>query len=166
MPRFPMIAGLLTTLACGGLLAMPALGELYKWTDAEGKVHYSDRPPPPNVKQSTTVKPRSPEPATPTAAPEAEGTPAAGPKTLVEQDAEFNRRRVEAAEREAAEKKAAKEAAEKKKNCEAAKAQLARVQSGTRITRYNEKGETVYLSDAEIAQETARAKQVVDSWCK
>jgi len=164
MPRFHMITGLLTTLACGCLLAMPALGDLYKWTDAEGKVHYSDQPPPPNVKQPITVKPRSP--ATPTAAPEAEGTPAAGPKTLVEQDAEFNRRRVEAAEREAAEKKAAKEAAEKKKNCEAAKAQLARVQSGTRITRYNEKGETVYLSDAEIAQETARAKQVVDSWCK
>jgi len=166
MPRFPMIAGLLTALACGCLLAMPALGELYKWTDAEGKVHYSDQPPPPNVKQPVTVKPRSPGPATPTAAPEAEGTPAAGPKTYVEQDAEFNRRRVEAAEREAAEKKAAKEAAEKKINCEQANAQLARVQSGARITRYNENGETVYLSDAEIAQETARAKQAADSWCK
>ncbi|MGH8730767.1 MAG: DUF4124 domain-containing protein [Burkholderiales bacterium] len=164
MPRFPMIAGLLTTLACGCLLVMPALGDLYKWTDAEGKVHYSDRPPPPNVKQPITVKPRSS--ATPTAAPAAEGTPAAGPKTYVEQDAEFNRRRVEAAEREAAEKKAAMEAAEKKKNCELAKAQLTRTQSGTRITRYNEKGEIVFLSDAEIAQETARVKQVADSWCK
>ncbi|MGH8758819.1 MAG: DUF4124 domain-containing protein, partial [Burkholderiales bacterium] len=81
-------------------------------------------------------------------------------------DAEFNRRRVEAAEREAAEKKAAMEAAEKKKNCELAKAQLTRTQSGTRITRYDEKGEIVFLSDAEIAQETARVKQVADSWCK
>ena len=166
MTRFHLIAGLLTTLACGCLLAMPALGELYKWTDAEGKVHYSDRPPPPNVKQSITVKPGSPGPAAPTAAPEAEGTPAAGPKTYVEQDAEFNRRRVEAAEREAAEKKAAMEAAEKKKNCEAAKARLAGLQSGARVSRYNEKGEIVYVSDAEIAQEIARAKQAADSWCK
>jgi hypothetical protein len=159
-----MIAGLLTTLACGCLLAMPALGDLYKWTDAEGKVHYSDQPPPPNVKQPITVKPRSP--ATPTAVPAAEGTPAAGPKTYVEQDAEFNRRRVEAAEREAAEKKAAMEAAEKKKNCEAAKTRLAGLQSGARVSRYNENGEIVYVSDAEIAQETVRAKQAADSWCK
>ena len=164
MPRFPMTAGLLTTLACGCLLALPALGELYKWTDAQGKVHYSDQPPPPEVKQPITVKPRSPAAAT--AAPDAAGTPKAAPKSVVEQDAEFNRRRVEAAEREAAEKKAAKEAAEKKKNCEQAKAQLARVQSGARITRYNEKGETVYLNDAEIEQEAARARQVADSWCK
>jgi hypothetical protein len=159
-----MIPGVLTTLACGCLLATPALGELYKWTDAEGKVHYSDQPPPPNIKQPVTVKPRVP--AAPTAAPATESPPAVAPKTYVEQDAEFNRRRVEAAEREAAEKKAAKEAAEKKKNCEQAKAQLARMQSGARITRYNEKGETVYLGDAEIAQETVRAKQVADSWCK
>ncbi|MGQ0577562.1 MAG: DUF4124 domain-containing protein [Betaproteobacteria bacterium] len=166
MTRFHMIPGLLITLACGGLLAMPAFGELYKWTDAEGKVHYSDRPPPPNVKQSVTVKPASPGPAAPTAAPESEATPAAGPKTPAEQAAEFNRRRVEAAEREAADKKAAQEAAEKKKNCEAAKNQLAGIRSGGRISRYNEKGELVYLGDAEIAQQEARLKQVADSWCK
>ncbi len=165
MPKFPMIAGLLAALACGCLPAIPALGELYKWTDAEGKVHYSDQPPPPNVKQPVTVKPRRPAAAT---APDAAGTgtPEAAQKSYVEQDAEFNRRRVEAAEREAAAKKAADEAAEKKKNCEQAKAQLAGMQSGRRITRYNEKGEVVYLGDAEIAQETARAKQVVESWCK
>lgn len=164
MPRFPMIAGVLTALACGCLLAIPALGELYKWTDAEGKVHYSDQPPPPNIKQPVTVKPRSP--AAPTAAPDAAGAAADAPKSYVEQDAEFNRRRVEAAEREAAAKKAATEAAEKKKNCEQAKAHLAGLQSGARITRYDEKGERVYLGDAEIAQEAARAKQVADSWCK
>lgn len=164
MPRFPMTAGLLTTLACACLLAIPALGELYKWTDAQGKVHYSDQPPPPEVKQPVTVKPRSPAPRT--AAPEAAGTPTAAPKSVAEQNAEFNRRRVEAAEREAAEKKAAKEAEERKKNCEQAKARLARAQSGARMTRYGENGETVYLNDAEIEQETARAKQVVDSWCK
>ena len=105
MPGFPMSTGLLTTLVCGCLTALPALGELYKWTDAQGVVHYSDQPPPPNVKQPVTVKPRTP-PA-PTAAPEADGAPAAGPKTHVEQDADFNRRRVEAAEKEAAEKKVA-----------------------------------------------------------
>ncbi len=164
MPRFPMTSALLTMLACTCLLAMPALGELYKWTDAEGKVHYSDQPPPPNVKQPVTVKPRVPGPTT--TAPDAAAPDAAAAKTYVEKDAEFNRRRVEAAEKEAAEKKAAAEAAEKMKNCEQAKAQLARVQSGARITRYNANGEPVYLNEAEIAQETERGKKVVDSWCK
>ena len=160
------IAGMLTALACGCLLAMPVSGETYKWTDAEGKVHYSDQPPPPNVKKSATVKPRSPAEPAATAVPEATETPAAAPKSHAEQDAEFNRRRVETAEREAAEKKTAQEAAEKKKNCEQAKAQLAGMQNGRRITRHNEKGEIVYLSDAEIKQESARAKQVAESWCK
>lgn len=164
MQRFPMLAGVLTAFACGCLLAMPALSETYKWTDAEGKVHYSDQPPPPNVKQSGTLKPRSA--VAPTAAPETEDTPAAGPKNYVEQDADFNRRRVEAAEREAAEQKAVKEVAEKKKNCDESRAQLARAQSGVRISRYTEAGEIVYLNDAEIAQEIARAQQVADSWCK
>lgn len=27
-----------------GLAAMPAYAQLYKWTDASGKIHYSDRP--------------------------------------------------------------------------------------------------------------------------
>ena len=163
MRGFPTISGLLA-FVCGCLLALPALGELYKWTDAEGKVHYSDQPPPPNVKQPIKVKPRVPSAAT--AVPEAAGTPAEAPKSVAEQDAEFNRRRVEAAEREAAAQKAAKEVADKKKNCEQAKAQVAGLQSGgRRITRHDEKGEVVYLSDAEIAQEIERAKQAADSWC-
>ena len=166
MPSFPMITRMLTTFACACLLAMPALAELYKWTDAEGKVHYSDQPPPPNVKQPVTVKPRSQ--TAPTAAPDTTGTetPVATPKSNAEQDAEFNRRRVEAAEREAAAQKAAKEVANKKTNCEQAKAQLAGLQRGGRITTYDDKGETTYLGEAEIAQEIARAQQLADSWCK
>lgn len=163
MTRLSTSAGLRMAFACSFLLAMPAVGQVYKWTDAQGKVHYSDQPPP-EVKQPVTVKPRSP--AAPTEAPDAPGTPASAPKSYVEKDAEFNQRRVQAAEKAAMEKKAAKEAEEKKKNCELAKVQLARAQSGERITRYNEKGEIVYLSDSEVAQEAARTKQVADSWCK
>ncbi len=74
---------------------------------------------------------------------------------------------MEAAEREAAEKKAAKEVAEKKKNCEQAKAQVARAQSGvTHQLRTTTRVRSMYLNDAEIAQEIARAQQVADSWCK
>lgn len=36
-------------LAC--LLAVPAHGAMYKWVDAQGRVQYSDMPPPPNAKR-------------------------------------------------------------------------------------------------------------------
>lgn len=37
---------------CTGLQA----GELYKWTDAQGKVHFSDKPPKPSVGTAKTVE--------------------------------------------------------------------------------------------------------------
>ena len=36
-------------IAC--LLAAPASAAMYKWVDAQGRVHYSDIPPPPTVKK-------------------------------------------------------------------------------------------------------------------
>ncbi|MGE5129225.1 MAG: DUF4124 domain-containing protein, partial [Sphingomonadaceae bacterium] len=51
------------SLACGGALAQP-----YRWTDTEGKTHYSDTPPPssatnvgkPENRASVTATPRQP----------------------------------------------------------------------------------------------------------
>ena len=42
-----------TALLCALLFASPGAGsaEMYRWVDAEGKVHYSDQPPPPSVKK-------------------------------------------------------------------------------------------------------------------
>ncbi len=161
----------LLVLAAGVSLTMPAAAETYKWTDAEGKVHYSDQPPPSNVKNSTTVTPRK---KTSRSAPSQEGeaktgdakpAPAAA-KTTQELDAEFRQRQVEAAEKEAAQKKAAQEAENKKKNCDQARANVARLKAGGRLARTNDKGETEYLDDGQIAQELARANEVADSWCK
>lgn len=37
------------------LLAAPAAAELFRWTDSEGRVHYSDLPPPPSVKKMQRI---------------------------------------------------------------------------------------------------------------
>jgi hypothetical protein len=84
----------------------------------------------------------------------------------VEQEAEFKRRQVETAEREAAEKKKAGEAAEKKQNCDRARAQLRGLQAGGRVSQANAQGEREYMSDAQIGQAVESAKKSVDSWCK
>ena len=165
--RHHLISGLLLAMIMGtGLVAPPVAAETYKWTDAEGKVHYSDQPPPANAKEQGTVK--SIKPSTPAAAsaPTEKGAPAAKTPTYVEQEADFKKRQVEAAEREAAEKKKAAEVAEKRRNCEQARASLKNLQLGGRIASANAQGERDYLSDAQLAQEMERTKKSVDDWCK
>lgn len=164
MGRHPIdINWLLLALLSGSLLAAaPAAAETYKWKDADGKVHYSDHPPPPNAKDESIIKPR--KQSTPAATDK--GAPAAKAKTYTEQEADFKKRQVEAAEREAEEKKKADEAAQKQKNCEQARAELRTLQAGGRVTQTNAQGEREYLNDAQIAQEIERSKKVVDSWCK
>ncbi len=36
-------------------LAAPAAAEMYRWTDDQGRVHYSDQPPPANIKQMKRI---------------------------------------------------------------------------------------------------------------
>jgi len=154
----------LTVLA----LALPAWGEMYKWVDADGKVHYSDQPPPANVKQQKAIPtPRTPARATaPAAEGQAAAPAAAAPKTAAEQEMEFRKRRVEAAEAEAKRQQEAQAAEEKKRNCEQARNRVAVLQTGGRITRAGPDGEQNYLGDNEIASELVEARKVADSWCK
>jgi hypothetical protein len=45
MKRCLLLAALL-------VLAVPAQSQVYKWVDEDGKVHYSDKPPPPSARKS------------------------------------------------------------------------------------------------------------------
>jgi hypothetical protein len=149
------------------LAALPASAVLYKWVDQDGKVHYSDQPPPDGAKQSGVVT--APARSTPSAAaPAGDAATAApkGPKTAAEQEMEFRKRRLEAAEADAKRQQEAQAGEEKKRNCAQAMNRLAALETGGRITRYGPDGETVYLSDAEIAKELGEARKTADSWCK
>jgi hypothetical protein len=151
-------------------LALPAWGELYKWVDENGKVHYSDRPPPPNAKEQKSIQPKvAPQSAPPpAAAPDGQQSAAPAPKakTAAELDMEFRKRRTEAAEAEAKRQQEAQAATEKQRNCEQAKARVAVLQTGGRITKASPTGEQIYLGDNEIAAELIEARRVADSWCK
>jgi hypothetical protein len=156
----------LTLALC--LVALPATAELYKWTDESGKVHYSDQPPPASVKKAETIKAPKPVVAAP---PPAAGTsgakPAAtGPKTAAEQEMEFRKRRLEAAEAEAKAQKDAQVAADKKRTCDQATAQVTALEKGGRVTKPGPNGEQNYLTDQEIAGELAEARKAQATWCK
>jgi hypothetical protein len=146
------------------LATTSAYCEVYKWIDPDGTVQYSDQAPPGAVQEQTlgikSGTSSSAAPATEKAPPKP-----AGPKTYIEQDAEFRKRQIEAEQKRAKEEKALADAKEREQNCERARASLRALQSGVRTTRTNEKGEREFLDDNQRQQEIAAAQKATDSWC-
>lgn len=139
--------------AAGALWLLPAQAQVYKCVDASGKTLYLQSPCPAGAKSSTV---RTPPPAASAAAP---SKPGASPEM------EFRKRQQEKAE---AEKKTGEQTAEaktKQENCQRAKQNAAQIQAGGRLSRFTEKGEREYLNDAEIEQEKARARSLLEQWC-
>jgi len=154
--RFPLMEKTIIVVL-SFLFAAAAWGQQYKWVDQDGKVRYGDVPPP-GVK-ATPLRP--PPPGAPAAAPSAKKD---GAKALTP-EAAFRKRQEEAAKGRDTQAKADQEAQQKRENCTRAQDALRALESGQRIARTDTKGERYYLEDAQIAQETARARQSVQQWC-
>lgn len=150
--------------------ALPAYAQLYKWVDSNGKVHYSDKPPPSNVKTEKLrppARPSSPPAAGASAdATKKDATAKAGPKTLAESEQAFRKRQAEARKSEEEQERKEARARDQAENCRRAKAAVANLELGGRQTRINEKGERVFLTEQQIAQETAKARQEAAAACK
>jgi hypothetical protein len=154
--------------------ALPAYAQLYKWVDSSGKVHYSDKPPPGNVKTEKLRPPARP-PSPPAAGASADATKKdvtkkdasqAGPETLAEKEQAFRKRQAEARKSEEEQERKDARARDQAENCRRAKAAVANLELGGRQTRINEKGERVFLDEQQIAQETAKARQEAATACK
>jgi hypothetical protein len=141
-----------------------AHAQLYKWVDENGKVHYSDQPPPSSVTSTKTIERARPRAV---AAPSGDAVQetAKGPKTIADQEMEFRKRRVQAAEAEAKRQQEAQASAEKQRNCQQAKARVTNLERGGRITKQGADGEQNFLEDADIARELVEARKIADSWC-
>jgi hypothetical protein len=118
-------------------IALPALGALYKWTDANGRVVYSDQAPSGDVKVETIAGP--PPPANRNAV-----------KEMANKEAEGKKQKLEAADNA---KKVAQTQADAEKHasmCKDARAQITAL-SADQVLLYkvNEKGETVVMDDAD-----------------
>ncbi len=163
MARFPLMRWLILGLALA--LAGTASAQLYRWVDENGRVRYTDRPPPAGVKSRTIATPAAPSAPAATGAPDAGQAERKGPQTPAEQEQAFRKRRLEA--QKAAEKAAAaeKDAAVKRENCARARETLATLRSGQRIRRTNTQGEQYYLDDSTRATETQAAQRAVQEWC-
>lgn|SRR5574340_58837 len=148
------------------LASANAFAGLSKWVDADGKVHYSDQPPPANV-TAKTLRTTSSDTAAPASAGGAAAASApAAPKTIAEREAEL--KKAQQAKKEAADK-AAKEQARiegEKTNCESAQQSLRALQDGVRVLEVDAKGERSYLGDEQRRQRIEKAQQNIKTFCK
>ena len=150
---FAAFAGSVLCLACTGA----ALAQQYKWVDQNGRVQYGDVPPP-GVKAQRLKPPSGSAPA-PAAKKAEKGEKALSP------EAAYRKRQEDAQNEREKDAQAEQEAAAKRENCARAQEGLRALESGDRIVRTDAKGERYYLEDAQIAQETARARQLVKENC-
>ena len=134
--------------------AAPAWAALYKWTDAQGRVVYSDQPPNANVK-TEQLRPPAP-PANPNAA-----------KELAQRQADDRKRQADSEKAAAKGEKDRVDAAKIAEACAQAKGQLRQLgESQLVMYRYNEKGEREVMDDDARGRERAKLNTFIrDNKC-
>lgn len=165
-PRPVLSAALLVALAMG--CSLPAHAQ-WKWRDANGRLIFSDRPPPRDVAEKDILgrpegQRRAPAPSA--SAVPASGAAAAGVKTALDREVEARKKAAEqeqAAKTKADEERQARVRAE---NCLRARNHIAALETGQRMARMNERGEREVLDDAARAAEVRQAREVMSSDCR
>jgi len=131
------------------LASAPAMAGLYKWTDANGRVIYSDQPPPGNVKVETINVP--PPPANPNAV-----------KDMATKEADLKKAKQLRAEEETKTNKARVDANMRTQECQRARGQAIALANSDQVVLYTTtpSGERVAMSDAARLAE----RQRLDYW--
>ncbi|MEY4906614.1 MAG: hypothetical protein RL260_332 [Pseudomonadota bacterium] len=169
-PKHRQLRGALLALAAVAL-TLPCAAQ-WKWRDAQGRVQYSDRPPPNDVRDRDILsRPAAPptaqrpaSPASATGTPASAATAASAPTSDPALDA--RKRQAESAQDQAKRDEEARVARQKVENCARAKEHARTAESGQRIARTNDKGEREFLDDAQRARESARAREIIASDCR
>jgi len=137
-------------LAIALALSPATWGQLYKYTDKDGKTVYTDQPPG-NV-DSKALKAPPPPPASETKAPAAEKDKAAPKAPRQAAEAKKPERKLTAEERE--------------ERCQAARANYAIYFDRPVIMRNTVTGERTQLDDKQADVEMAKAKAAMEAACK
>ena len=152
----------ITLLAVAG----PTLAQ-WAWRDDNGRVVFSDRPPPGNIKADQII--RQPgvsgviNPIGPSD--DAKAAANAAPKTIAEREMDYRQRQQKLAE---ADKKATDEraqAAQKTQECDRMRGYLRTLEDGQRISRTDAQGNREFLDDTQRAAEMQRAREQIAKNC-
>lgn len=152
-------------------LAATAQGQ-WKWRDTQGRVQFSDRPPPQGTPDKDILERpmRAPKPVQvvpygqAASAPVAAAAPAAS--TPQERAAASDRTRKAADSEAKLKAQEQRDTQAKADNCRNARQQLTALESGVRVASVNERGERSILDDGQRAQEVRKAQAVIAADCK
>lgn len=133
--------------------ASPA-GEIYKWVDPQGKVHYGDRAPAAGAHKLDV-------PVTRDDAADASAAESRREKRDRLLRAFEKERRARDAQR--AEEK--RQRAEERRRCRTAQDNLQRVREAAYLYKRDEKGERVIYSDEQRREATKKWERAVEQWC-
>lgn len=141
------------------LTSANAFAGVSKWVDAQGRVHYSDQPPPPEAKAETLH-------SAPASESTAGASGVAASKTYAEREAEL--KKAQQTKKEASDQAAKKQADADalKANCATSQQNLRTLQSDIQMVEVNANGERTYMNDTQRQQRVTKAQQDVSTYCK
>ena len=154
-----------STVAIAFALALTAglaVAQPYKWTDKDGRVTYSDKPP---VGGSATQVQSRVGSVTGSGASGAAPAKPAAPQTMAEKEQAFRKRQVDGRETEQKQAKLDEQNKQKTEACTNARSRMAGLESGGRQVRFNEKGERTFLDDSQITQERSSVQRDISNYC-
>ena len=144
---------LLTTASMAFSTAAVA-GEIYKWTDDEGNVHYEDRPTGEEVERVAIASNRTSNSAV------RASVDARRARQTAREDAN--------AQREEDQRKAdevAKIAAEREQKCQDSRDRMENYLQARRLYREDENGEREYLDDSQVMEARSKAQEDIQAYC-
>ena len=149
------IKALLIMVAAALVTAGTAVaGEIYKWTDAEGNVHYEDRPSGNIPVQRVAIISRNTDNAAVQARVAAQReSRATDDQVESEAPPEMSRQEIRA------------EQAKRKERCDQYRARLETMMSAPRLYREDEAGERVYLDEEQIQAAQNRVREQIKEYC-
>lgn len=155
--RPPSLVSLLAVPPLLTLLVMPlaAIGQVYKWQDANGKTHYSDQPP-----VDAKTKGRRLGPAN-----SASDDTTSAAKSVADKRLDASQREAEAKDKAATAERERAEDAQRAQACERARMNLQGLESGQIRYRMGASGEREALDGAVRDAEIANAQRNVETSC-
>jgi hypothetical protein len=144
------VAATMTLVVSGAAFA----GDIYKWVDEDGNVHYGDRP----VAQQSERMDIESRPTDPS---QVQAQTAA----LTDSRSRAAESRAAAADEEASAAELRAEAEERAQKCASSRATMQRFVQSRRLYREDEAGERVYLDEAETQAARQRVEQDITEYC-
>ena len=133
------------------LVALAAMAQpMYKWVDEKGVTHFSESPPPDGKATKVEVKPTGTE----------------KPRTDDWKERELESRQRRAQKDGAEDETRKKEERERAQRCTRAQEGLDTVTNSRRVYRLDDKGERVYMEDAERPAAIEKWRQEAQRYCR